>query len=54
MTDVSDGTTVLNSFLTEFLNEVALQNGTTAISDRGVHGFGLGFHVMVTDRRRDS
>jgi hypothetical protein len=49
MTAVSDGTAVLNSFLTEFLNETALQNGAVAISEWGVCGFWLGFHVMETE-----
>jgi hypothetical protein len=49
MTAESDGATALNSFLTEFLKESALQNGAAAISERGVRGFGLGFHVMETE-----
>jgi hypothetical protein len=32
----SDGAAALNSFLTKFLNEAALQNGAAAISERGV------------------
>ena len=49
MTSESDGATVLNSFLTEFLKESALQNGAAAISERGMRGFGLGFHVIETE-----
>ena len=49
MTATSDGVGTLNSFLTEFLNEAVLQNGAVAISERGVRGFGLGFHVMEVE-----
>ncbi len=47
MTTASDGAAVLDSFLTEFLNESALQNGAAAISERGVRGFG--FHAIETE-----
>ncbi len=49
MTAASDGAAALNSFLTEFLHEVVLQNGSAVISERGVRGFGLGFHVMEVE-----
>jgi hypothetical protein len=32
--------------MTEFLNEVAFQNGASAISDHGMRGFGLGFYSV--------
>ena len=39
----------LNGLLTEFLNETAVRNGAAPISGQ-MHGFGLGFHVIVEER----
>ena len=50
MTASSEGTAALNNFLTEFLNEDSLQNGSVVISGQGgVRGFGLGFHLMEAE-----
>jgi hypothetical protein len=38
MTVVSDGVAALNSFLTEFLNEAALENGAVTMSERARRG----------------
>ncbi len=50
MTASSEGAAALNNFLTEFLNEASLQNVSVVISGQGgVHGFGLGFHLMEAE-----
>jgi hypothetical protein len=45
MAAASDNSAAFNKFMTEFLNEVALQNGASAISEHGMRGFGLGFYA---------